>query len=169
MILKHTLKRTLVAVSACLIAVSLLVQPAPISAAASSSSSQSSSSKADRVISIGNQYLGTPYKFGATAKQTKNFDCSSFVQYVYSKVGVNLPRASYNQATKGKAVKRSQLKKGDLVFFSSGKSGSTKISHVAIYAGNNKILHTYGSPGVTYSKLSSSTWSNRYVTARRVL
>lgn len=168
MTITHTLKRTLAAVSACIIAVSILLQPAPISAA-SSSSSTTSSSKADRVISIGNQYLGTPYKFGAKANQTKNFDCSSFVQYVYSKVGVSLPRASYNQAKKGKAVKRSQLKKGDLVFFSNGRRGEGKISHVAIYAGNNKILHTYGSPGVTYSKLSSSTWSKQYVTARRVL
>lgn len=168
MTFKQTVKRISVAVSACLIAVTLVLQPTTISAA-SSTSSQTSSSKADRVISIGNQYLGTPYKFGATPNQTKNFDCSSFVQYVYSKVGVNLPRTSYTQATKGKAVKRSQLKKGDLVFFSNGRRGAGKISHVAIYAGNDKILHTYGSPGVTYSKLSSSTWSNMYVTARRVL
>lgn len=124
--------------------------------------------KADKVISLGNKYLGVKYRFGAASGITSSFDCSSFTQYIYGKYGVKLPRLSSSQAKVGKYVSKSNLKKGDLVFFKTGRTGS-KIGHVAIYAGNNRILHTYGSPGVTYSSLNSTHWKNNYVTARRVL
>ncbi|MDR6554344.1 C40 family peptidase [Paenibacillus qinlingensis] len=130
--------------------------------------SATSTSRGSQVISIGKRYLGTPYKFGATAGQTRNFDCSSFTQYVFKKVGVNLPRTSQQQARVGKHVSRSDLRVGDLVFFSiPGKPGV--IHHVGIYAGNNKILQTYGAGGVRVTDIHSGTWSSRYMTARRVL
>ncbi|MNQ67077.1 Murein DD-endopeptidase MepS/Murein LD-carboxypeptidase precursor [compost metagenome] len=130
--------------------------------------SATSTSRGSQVISIGKRYLGTPYKFGATSGQTRNFDCSSFTQYVFRKVGVNLPRTSQQQARVGKYVSRSNLRVGDLVFFSiPGKPGV--IHHVGIYAGNNKILQTYGAGGVRITNLYSGTWSSRYMTARRVL
>jgi cell wall-associated NlpC family hydrolase len=128
----------------------------------------SATSKASSVISIGKRYLGTPYKFGATAGQTRNFDCSSFTQYVFKKVGVSLPRTSQQQARVGSYVSRSNLRAGDLVFFSiPGKPGV--IHHVAIYMGNNKLLQTYGAGGVRITDIHSGTWSSRYMTARRVL
>lgn len=127
-----------------------------------------SSSKASAVIKTANRYLGTPYKFGATYGQTRTFDCSSFVKYVYARNGIKLPRVSRDQALRGTYVSRSNLKKGDLVFFKSAGSSSKRITHVAIYAGNNKLLHTYGSGGVKYSTFSSY-WKGRYVKARRVL
>lgn len=130
--------------------------------------SATSTSRGSQVISIGKRYLGTPYKFGATAGQTRNFDCSSFTQYVFKKVGVSLPRTSQQQSHVGKYVSRSNLRVGDLVFFSiPGKPGV--IHHVGIYAGNNKILQTYGAGGVRVTDLNSGTWSSRYMTARRVL
>ncbi len=122
-----------------------------------------SSSKAKSIISTGKRYLNTPYKFGAPMGTTKVFDCSSFTKTVYGKYGVKLPRTAAAQAKAGKAVSRSQLKPGDLVFFYS------PIHHVAIYIGNGKILHTYGKPGVTISKLNSGWWDKHYKTARRVL
>ncbi|OCT15959.1 hypothetical protein A8709_10080 [Paenibacillus pectinilyticus] len=126
------------------------------------------SSKGSQVISIGKKYLGTPYKFGATAGQTRNFDCSSFTQYVFKKVGVSLPRTSQQQSHVGTYVSRSNLRVGDLVFFSiPGKPGV--IHHVAIYMGNNKVLQTYGAGGVRITDMNSGTWSSRYMTARRVL
>lgn len=127
-----------------------------------------SSTLADRIIATGNKYLGTPYKYGAPAGSTKYFDCSSFTQYVFKKNGLPLLRTSRQQATQGKYVPRSQLRKGDLVFFSTSKSHGT-IAHVAIYAGNGKILHTYGAGGVKYSNLNSSWWSSHYITARRYI
>jgi len=128
----------------------------------------SAATKADKILALGHKYLGTPYKFGAPSGVTYAFDCSSFVQYIFGKYGVKLPRTSKAQATKGVYVSKSNLKKGDLVFFSTSSSGGA-IGHVAVYAGNGKILHTYGKPGVTYSSLNSSWWKSHYKTARRVL
>jgi murein DD-endopeptidase / murein LD-carboxypeptidase len=127
-----------------------------------------SATKADSVISIGRRYLGTPYRFGSPSGVTSTFDCSSFTQYVYKKVGISLPRASRDQAKVGTYVSKSNLRKGDLVFFSTKKSGG-KVAHVGIYAGNGQILHTYGAGGVKYSSLNSSWWSSHYITARRVI
>ncbi|USG67107.1 C40 family peptidase [Brevibacillus ruminantium] len=130
-----------------------------------------SQSRADHVISVGKRYLGTPYKFGSPSSTTRTFDCSSFVQRVY-KVAVNksLPRTSRAQATVGQTVSKSNLKKGDLIFFkASPTTKSKRITHVAIYAGNNKLLHTYGKPGVTFSTFKGTSWEKRVVTAKRVL
>lgn len=123
---------------------------------------------ASQIISYGERFLGTPYQFGAKYETSGKFDCSSFVQYVYGHFGIELPRVSRNQAKVGKYVPRSNLKKGDLVFFTTTTSGN-QIGHVGIYAGNGKILHTYGEGGVKYSSITSGFWDKHYVTARRVL
>lgn len=127
-----------------------------------------SSNIADRIIATGNRYLGTPYKYGSPAGSTRTFDCSSFTQFVFKQNGLPIFRTARMQATQGKYVPRSQLRKGDLVFFSTRNSGG-KIAHVAIYAGNGKILHTFGPGGVKYSNLNSSWWSSHYITARRYI
>ncbi|KRE49609.1 C40 family peptidase [Paenibacillus sp. Soil522] len=117
------------------------------------------------LISVGKEYLGTPYKFGAPAGITYAFDCSSFTQFLYRGLDVSLPRTSAAQATVGEKVPKGSLSMGDLVFF---KTNGKSISHVAIYAGNNKIIQS-SSKGVNVSDLNSSYWSKNYVTARRVL
>lgn len=127
----------------------------------------SAATKADKIVSLGNKYLGVKYRFGAPSGSTSSFDCSSFTQYIFGKYGIKLPRTSAAQAKKGYAVSKSNLKKGDLVFFSVSKPG--RVNHVGVYAGNNRFLHTYGKPGVTYSSLSASHWKSHYITARRVL
>ncbi|MEK0313978.1 C40 family peptidase [Cohnella sp. 56] len=123
--------------------------------------------KADKIITLGKKYLGVKYRLGAPSGSTSVFDCSSFTQYIFGKYGVELPRVSSQQALKGKTVAKANLKKGDLVFFKS--SNSSKIGHVAVYIGSNKILHTYGKPGVTVTSLSASYWKSHYKTAKRVL
>jgi len=123
---------------------------------------------ADKIIKTGEQYMGTPYKYGARSGQTQTFDCSSFVQYVYSRHGIDLPRSSRQQATVGKTIARSQIQKGDLLFFTTSSSGG-RIGHVAIYAGNNKVLHTWGPGGVRYDSLSAGWLDKGYVTAKRVI
>ncbi|WP_373286343.1 C40 family peptidase [Paenibacillus physcomitrellae] len=127
-------------------------------------------SKGSKIIAYGKKFMGTPYKFGASTSTTKNFDCSSFTKYVFKHYGVTLPRTSAAQAKKGVAVSKANLRVGDLVFFSSGSRANGKnVTHVAIYAGNGKILHTYGKPGVTISNLNSGNWKKTYLKARRVL
>ncbi|MFS8514382.1 MAG: C40 family peptidase, partial [Planifilum fulgidum] len=128
-----------------------------------------SSSLADRIIKTGEKYMGTPYKYGASSNQTNYFDCSSFVQRVFKENGINLPRSSRQQAKVGTYVPKNQIQKGDLLFFTTSYSPN-QIAHVGIYAGNNKILHTWGPGGVRYDDLNGMKWLREgYVTARRVI
>lgn len=134
------------------------------------SADSTSTSKGQSIVNYGKKFMGTPYKFGASTSTTKNFDCSSFTKYIFKHYGITLPRTSAAQAKVGKAVSKANLRVGDLVFFSSGsRSNGSNVTHVAVYAGNGKILHTYGSPGVTTSNLNSGNWKKTYLKARRVL
>ncbi|XEC92571.1 C40 family peptidase [Paenibacillus tarimensis] len=126
-------------------------------------------SKADRILNTGKKYLGTPYRFGAPAGVTHVFDCSSFTQYIFKKNGISLPRTSKAQAKRGKFVSKANLRKGDLVFFSVPSRTGNSIGHVGVYAGNGRILHTYGKGGVKYSSIKTGYWKNKYITARRVI
>ncbi|WP_052476243.1 C40 family peptidase [Cohnella kolymensis] len=124
--------------------------------------------QAEKIISTGTHFLGVKYRFGAPSGITYAFDCSSFTQYIFKKNGIVLPRTSSQQSTKGVKIAKKDLAIGDLVFFKDpGRSG--KIGHVAVYAGNNKILHTGGKGGVKFSTLSSPYYTKHYVTARRVV
>jgi len=133
-------------------------------------SALSSSAKASRIINLGKKYMGRKYQFGAPTTSTRTFDCSSFTQYLYKQYGVKLPRTSIKQSKVGKTVSKKNLRPGDLVFFSTtNRNGKGKVNHVAIYAGNGRLLHTYGKPGVTYSNMNTGVWKKGYVVAKRVL
>jgi cell wall-associated NlpC family hydrolase len=126
---------------------------------------------ATAVISTGNGYLGTRYLYGGASPQG-GFDCSGFVQYVYRQNGVSLPRTSRQQAAAGRSLATTLdgIRAGDLLFFS--QNGSV-IDHVAIYAGNDRILHSSSSGGgVRYDDLTTprGKWfTDRLVAVRRVL
>ena len=119
------------------------------------------------------KYLGTPYKFDASLGQTATFDCSSFVNYIYGLLDIKLPRNSRQQSKIGEEVSRDQIRKGDLLYFTTparkDKEGVNRIGHVAVYLGDNKVLHTYRSGiGVTVTELDSN-WNNRMIKAMRVI
>ncbi|NBC68231.1 cell wall-associated hydrolase [Paenibacillus sacheonensis] len=136
--------------------------------AASVSASSSKTSLASKITATGKKYMGVPYKFGAKAGITSAFDCSSFIQYIFKKNGISLPRSSKSQSKVGVRVSKSNLRAGDLVF--SDTNGDGIINHVSLYIGNGKLLHTYRvGVGVTISTFKGSTWDHRFVTARRVL
>ena len=135
-------------------------------AAADSSTSSAATAESLELLSIGKDYIGTPYVYGASGIWGTSFDCSSYTQFVFRLLGISLPRTSVEQAYVGEKVAKAYLSVGDLVFY---KTGSGWISHVAIYAGNGKILHASTSQGVTISDMNSSYWKSKYVTARRVL
>ncbi|MCD9022848.1 stalk domain-containing protein [Cohnella silvisoli] len=123
--------------------------------------------QADKLIAYGEQYLGTPYEFGASLDQTSTFDCSSFVHHVFKEVlSIDLPRVSYNQAEKGKEVGLGDLRKGDLLFFT---ARGLDIGHVGIYVGDNRILHTYSKEKGVHFEEFNDKWKKRFVTARRII
>ncbi|WWU66625.1 C40 family peptidase [Clostridium baratii] len=100
-------------------------------------------------------HLGKPYVWGATGPNS--FDCSGFTSYVYSKVtGRYIGRTTYDQIGAGRAVSRSELQPGDLVFPHAG--------HVGIYVGNGQIIHAPRTGDVVKV---SPIWS--FYAARRIL
>ena len=129
------------------------------------------SALAARVVSTADRYVGTRYVYGGETP-SGGFDCSGFVQYVFAKHGVELPRTSRQQVTAGRKVTggAAALRPGDLMLFAS--TGGA-VDHVAIYAGEGRILHSSRSgDGVAYDDLSSprGQWFlARHVASRRVV
>jgi cell wall-associated NlpC family hydrolase len=129
----------------------------------------SGSASAARVLPTAERYIGVKYRYGGTSPSS-GFDCSGFVQYVFREHGVELPRTSREQATVGLRLSPDwrAVSAGDLVMFSEGGP----ISHVAIYAGRNRIIHSSSSGGgVRYDDLSTErgAWFvDHMVAARRV-
>lgn len=119
--------------------------------------------RAQRLMGIANQYIGVPYVFGGN--DPSGFDCSGFTRYVYSAVGIDLPRMADEQYNVGYDVSRSYLKPGDLVFFTTYLPG---VSHVGIYIGDNQFINASNS-GVSIDSLDSRYWSSRYIGAKRVM
>jgi cell wall-associated NlpC family hydrolase len=132
---------------------------------------EDASASAARILATADSYLGKKYVYGGDTPG-EGFDCSGFVQYVFGRHGVDLPRTSRLQAGAGRALSRkvASLKPGDLMLFSS-KGG--RVDHVAIYAGNNRMLHSSaGAGGVVYDDLSTPRgkwYLARHVASRRVL
>ncbi|MGH7615963.1 MAG: C40 family peptidase [Gemmatimonadaceae bacterium] len=128
-----------------------------------------SSASAKRVLSTADDYVGAPYRYGGTSP-TSGFDCSGFVQYVFAQAGVELPRTARQQAQVGQALAPDwrAVVAGDLVMFEE----NGRISHVAIYAGHNRIIHASASGGgVRYDDLGTergSWFMDHMVAARRV-
>lgn len=92
------------------------------------------SSDRQKIVDLAMRQLGKPYVWGASGPNS--FDCSGLVQYVYKNaLGINLPRNSGAQANAGRKISRSQLKPGDLVYWSEGSG------HIAIYIGDGKVVH----------------------------
>ena len=82
-------------------------------------SGKGSQSIAQEAVRYAESKIGAPYRWGAAGPDA--FDCSGLVQWSYRQVGVTLKRTTYDQATQGKPVSRSQLRPGDLVFFYSDR------------------------------------------------
>jgi cell wall-associated NlpC family hydrolase len=116
-----------------------------------------------KLFQLIDEWFGTAYRLGGTDK--KGIDCSAFMQVLsMGAFGITLPRTSREQYNFVNSIDPSELKEGDLVFFSSGGS----ISHVGFYLQNNKFVHASTSEGVTISDLGDNYWSKRFSGAGRI-
>lgn len=134
----------------------------------------------EQVIDYGTRFMGVKYVYGATRYHNGNgvllsgftesaFDCSSLMQYIFKKgANVNLQVTTRTQVLQGKTVTGS-LRRGDLMFFTNSsrknKIGVERIGHVALYLGNNYILHT-ASDYAKIEQISSARWGY-YIQSQR--
>lgn len=120
-----------------------------------------------RVIDEAMTWMGTPYVWGGTSKS--GVDCSGYVQAVFAKFGVNLPRISFQQATYGKRLNQSQAQPGDL-YAEDNSPRNHGADHIAIYLGNGWIAEA-PHPGarVIKRKLSGKEQNGWYVSMQGVL
>lgn len=139
--------------------------------------------KVESVITVGKSLLGYPYVWGSQRYHWGNgilntnfvageFDCSALTQYAYYKgAGVLLDVTTRTQVLQGVRVTRDNLKRGDLMFFTNSSrynlTGTERVGHVAIYLGDNYILHT-ASDHAVIEQISSKRWSY-FIEGRRVL
>lgn len=95
------------------------------------------------LINAGYSQLGVPYVFGAYSPGVA-LDCSGFTKYCYSQIGINLPHSAAAQAAMASSKSLSELQPGDLIFWIGTSPGSLSGSHVAMYIGNNQVIHADG-------------------------
>ena len=114
------------------------------------------------VIEYAKKYMGLRYVSAGNSLSTGT-DCSGFTRLIYKEFGVSLPRTVSGQISKGTYVKKSDLQKGDLVFYSGGGRYAT---HVGMYMGNGLVIHESNPrDGVKISSVNMM----HYITARRVI
>jgi cell wall-associated NlpC family hydrolase len=107
--------------------------------------------------------LGTPYRYGGASP--RGFDCSGLVYYAYRKAGIHVPRTTRAQLRNARRIPPHQLQPGDLVFF---KTGRGPVSHVGIYAGNNRFIHAPSSgKRVSLTTMNDPYWQAHFVAAGR--
>ena len=109
---------------------------------------------------------GIRYQYGGTSPES-GFDCSGFVRYVYQQASnLTLPHSARAISQIGKTIPRNELQPGDLVFFNTLKSA---FSHVGIYVGNNRFIHSPSSGGgVRVEDMQEGYWQKRFNGAQRI-
>ena len=135
-----------------------------VSKPSNSVSYNGTSAKRKAVIEYAAQFLGTPYVYGGSTPS--GFDCSGFTSYVFANTVGSIPRVAQAQFDATTRVSMSELKPGDLVFFGSSASS---ISHVGIYVGDGKFIHSPHTGDVVKYDSLSGYYSNRFQGGGRVI
>ena len=116
------------------------------------------------IIRAAYSVIGVPYVFGGTS--TYGFDSSGLTQYSFARSGIDIPRQADTQMYYGRQISASQLRPGDLVFFTTYEAGA---SHCGIYLGNGQFIHAGSSTGVTVASAFTGYWGARYYGACRII
>jgi len=121
-----------------------------------------------KVINAAVKYEKTPYRYGGLTNS--GLDCSGFIYLSFKDaLGVSLPRSSTGLYSWTENIPDGKAQPGDLLFFKTTSSG--KISHVALYLGDGRFIHSASSgpkTGVIYSNFNDKYWSRNFVGAGRV-
>ena len=118
----------------------------------------------EAVLLAARSRIGAPYRYGGAGPDA--FDCSGLVAYAHRQLGVAVPRTAAQQFAAAMPVPRSELRPGDLVFF---RLDSRQVSHVGIYAGDNRFVHAPQSGGhVRMASLDDDYFRDRYAGAGRL-
>lgn len=121
----------------------------------------------EKAIQVGSSIVGkSPYVWGGGRNQSdiaaRKFDCSSYVRWAYSSAGVDLGPVSATTTDtlikRGKVVKASEMKRGDVIFFDTYKING----HVGVYLGDGKFLNDSSSQGVSIGDLNTKYWKDRF-------
>ena len=116
------------------------------------------------VVKTALDFVGTPYRNGGT--DPSGFDCSGFVQYVFGRHGMAVPREVRDQYRAGREIDLKDAQAGDLIFFETVSRGA---SHVGMVVGEGRFVHAPSSRGVVrVEAYIANYWSTRIVGARRV-
>ena len=124
------------------------------------------SARAREVLVNALSLTGIKYSYGGKSPET-GFDCSGFVGYVFKQAtSLTLPHSALAISQLGKTVPKKELKPGDLVFFNTVK---TAFSHVGIYLGNNRFIHSPSAGGqVRVESMKEVYWATRFSGAQRI-
>lgn len=119
-----------------------------------------------RAVELARSRIGAPYVWGATGPDA--FDCSGLVLWVYSQLGLQVPRTAQQQFEWAVPVEPSQLQPGDLVFYENTYPSPDRITHVGMYVGGGMVvMATNTGDYVREVPLSDSYWSAHFVSAGR--
>lgn len=127
---------------------------------------ESWSERAREVLVNALSLTGVRYKYGGNSPET-GFDCSGFVRYVFKQAtSLTLPRSAIEISRLGTTIPKNELQPGDLVFFNTLKSA---FSHVGIYVGNNRFIHSPSSGGkVRVENMQDGYWARHFNGAQRI-
>ena len=116
------------------------------------------------IVDTAMKLRGVPYRNGGS--DPSGFDCSGFVQWVFGKNGVLLPREVREQYGAGQKIGLRDVQPGDLVFFQTVSRGA---SHVGVVIGADQFVHAPSSTGVVrVERFTATYWAKRFVGARRI-
>ncbi|MDY0195850.1 MAG: C40 family peptidase [Sulfurovaceae bacterium] len=124
-------------------------------------------SKVDELIWLAKSKLGSSYE--PTKAGPDHFDCSGFVYYLFTTIGISIPRTSIGQSQSGKKLTREELEKGDVLFFDTFQRNH--INHSGVYLGDGKFIHSTSGKayGVIISDLDKGFYLDKFRWGVRII
>lgn len=113
--------------------------------------------KVTSAVAVARNQIGDPYSYGAAGPN--RFDCSGLTMFSYGRAGLYLPRSSDAQYRYVRHINKSNIRRGDLMFF----YNSGGVYHTGIFLGrdngNAYILHSPRTGSVVHrERVWTSQW-----------